>query len=79
MCETPLKIQNPREKRIIFFVANLLKRFIKKDALASVGSEGLMGDKLINIGQGTFNSKEVTNNFLITTSEPIETDEILAN
>ncbi len=64
---------------ITMIVDNTVRRFIKKDALASVGSEGLMGDKLINIGQGTFNSKEVSNNFLITTSEPIETDEILAN
>jgi phospholipid/cholesterol/gamma-HCH transport system substrate-binding protein len=65
--------------QITMIVENKIKKFIKKDAIASVGSEGLMGDKLINIGHGTFNSEPVTNNFIIRTSEPIETDEILAS
>lgn len=30
-----------------------VKKFIKKDAQASVGSEGLMGDKIVNISAGT--------------------------
>src|SRR5690242_6447846 len=32
------------------------KKFIKKDSYATIGSEGLMGDRVVNITQGTFAS-----------------------
>jgi phospholipid/cholesterol/gamma-HCH transport system substrate-binding protein len=39
-----------------------VKKFIKKDAEASVGSEGLMGDKIVNIAAGSSDLREIENN-----------------
>jgi phospholipid/cholesterol/gamma-HCH transport system substrate-binding protein len=38
------------------------KKFIKKNAVASIGSEGLMGDKIVNITPGNPALKEIENN-----------------
>ncbi len=74
-----ISILSDTSVQITMIVENKIKKFIKKDAIASVGSEGLMGDKLINIGHGTFNSASVSGNFIMRTSEPIETDQILSS
>lgn len=52
-------------------------RFIKKDAIAVIGSEGLMGSKVINIGPGK--SKEtIHDNGIVKTVSPPNIDDILA-
>ena len=38
-----------------------VKKFIKKDTKASIGSEGLMGDKVVNLSAGTEGGKEIEN------------------
>jgi phospholipid/cholesterol/gamma-HCH transport system substrate-binding protein len=56
-----------------------VRRFIKRDASASIGSEGLMGDKVIVISPGTYSEKEVDDNGSLTSHDPIETDEIMSS
>lgn len=55
------------------------RRFIKKDARAIVGSEGLMGNKVMNITPGTSTMTEIQNNDFILTAVPINIDDILYN
>ncbi len=54
-----------------------LQKFIKNDSKAIIGSEGLMGNKVINITPGSINSKMIENDGMIATIKPIDTDEIL--
>lgn len=65
--------------QVDMLVENETKKFIKKDSYASIGSEGLMGDRVVNITQGTFASPSVSDNAAISTMEPAETDAILTS
>ncbi len=56
-----------------------IQRFIKKDASASIGSDGLMGDKVVVIAPGSFTQKEIAENDVLFTHAPIETDQIMAS
>jgi phospholipid/cholesterol/gamma-HCH transport system substrate-binding protein len=60
-------------------IENETKKFIKKDSYASIGSEGLMGDRVVNITQGTFASASINEDDNIRTLEPAETDAILTS
>ncbi|HUB60262.1 MAG TPA: MlaD family protein [Puia sp.] len=55
------------------------ERFIKKDAKASIGTEGLMGDKVIILVPGTPDTPAVRNGDTLASLPPIETDAILAS
>jgi phospholipid/cholesterol/gamma-HCH transport system substrate-binding protein len=53
------------------------REFIKKDAVAIIGSEGLMGNKVLIINPGTGGKKEIENNDVIETIQPISMDDIM--
>lgn len=54
-----------------------VQKFIKKDALASIGSDGLMGDKVLVINPGTSSKIQVLDNDNIASIKAIEMDEIM--
>jgi phospholipid/cholesterol/gamma-HCH transport system substrate-binding protein len=56
-----------------------VQKFIKKDAKASIGSEGLMGDKVIVIAPGNTGQPMVAEGDSLATLHPIETDAIMAS
>ena len=56
-----------------------VKKFIKKDAIASISSDGLMGDKVLVISPGSFDEKHIEENDLLRTHNPVGTEEILAS
>src|ERR1700753_126046 len=56
-----------------------VQRFIRKDAKASISSDGLMGDKVIGIAAGTPASPLVTTGDSLGSYKPIETDAIMAS
>jgi phospholipid/cholesterol/gamma-HCH transport system substrate-binding protein len=56
-----------------------IQKFIKKDAKASIGSEGLMGDKVVVISPGTMGQAVVAENDSLGSRQPVETDQILAS
>jgi phospholipid/cholesterol/gamma-HCH transport system substrate-binding protein len=63
--------------RVILFVDENTRRFIRKDAVASIGSEGLMGNKVLIINPGTGGKKIIENDDVIATSQPTDMDEIM--
>jgi phospholipid/cholesterol/gamma-HCH transport system substrate-binding protein len=63
--------------RVIILVDENTRKFIKKDAVASIGSEGLMGNKVLVISPGTGGKKTIENDDVIATSQPTDIDEIL--
>ena len=52
------------------------RKFMRTDSKASIGSDGLMGDKLILIAPGTENSPVLKNNDAIVSVSPINIDEV---
>jgi phospholipid/cholesterol/gamma-HCH transport system substrate-binding protein len=56
-----------------------VQKFIKKDAKASIGSEGLMGDKVIVITPGNTGQTMVNEGDSLPTLHPVETDAIMAS
>jgi phospholipid/cholesterol/gamma-HCH transport system substrate-binding protein len=63
--------------RVEILVDESIRKFIKKDAVAIIGSEGLMGNKILIINPGTGGKMEIENNDVIQTVPPINMDDIL--
>jgi phospholipid/cholesterol/gamma-HCH transport system substrate-binding protein len=54
-----------------------VRRFIKADAKASIGSDGLMGDKVLTIAPGTKSNSSVKDNATIASIKAIEIEDIM--
>lgn len=54
-----------------------VQKFIKKNAIATVGTDGLMGNKLVNINSQVEKSSIVQEGDVIKTIKPVEMDEIV--
>lgn len=54
-----------------------MKPFIKQNAVATIGTDGLMGNKLININSGSGISNPIEQGDIIQSRKPVETDEML--
>jgi phospholipid/cholesterol/gamma-HCH transport system substrate-binding protein len=54
------------------------KKFIKKDARARIGSDGLMGNKIVSISPGTGNAPPVKENDYLKAVVPVSYDDVLA-
>lgn len=53
------------------------KKFIKKDAKALIGSDGLMGNKIMILTPGTNGKPQIENNDSIGTTIPVSMDDLL--
>jgi phospholipid/cholesterol/gamma-HCH transport system substrate-binding protein len=62
--------------RVEILIAEETRKFIKKDAVASIGSEGLIGNKVLIINPGTGNKMIIENDDIIKTVQPINMDDI---
>ena len=56
-----------------------IQSYIKEDAMASIGTDGLMGDKLISIAPGTNSLQVLKNGGQIKTINPVDVDRIVSN
>ena len=56
-----------------------MKRFIKSDSEVTIGSEGLIGDRLLIITQGSSESEIASEGEEHFSNEPVETDAIMAS
>ena len=55
------------------------KVFIKTDALASISSDGLMGDKMLTISPGITGSDPVKDNDIILSKNAVEMDDLMSS
>lgn len=60
-----------------FVIKEEVQKFIKTDAIASIGSDGLMGDKVLTISPGTASNNIVKDNDLIKSSKAVEMEDIM--
>jgi phospholipid/cholesterol/gamma-HCH transport system substrate-binding protein len=63
--------------RVDILISESVRKFIMKDAVASIGSEGLMGNKTIILYPGTGGKKEIENNDTVQTITPLGVDDFM--
>ena len=56
-----------------------VQKFIKTDATVGIGSDGLMGDKVITIMPGTFTSNLVKDNDVVQSRKAIEMEDVMSS
>jgi len=56
-----------------------IMQFIKADSYVAIGSEGLIGDRLLNISQGSSDAEQIRDGGHLLSIEPVETDAIMAS
>ncbi|MFV5701262.1 MlaD family protein [Flavobacterium sp. XS2P12] len=56
-----------------------VRKFIKTDAVASIGSDGLMGDKVLTIYAGTNSNRIVKDNDVIASRKAIDMEDVMSS
>lgn len=69
-----LTIVNDSTVRVEMYLRESEAEHIHADAVASVGSDGLMGNKLVNIEPGAGSEEPLTDGAVLTTSVPLDTE-----
>jgi len=72
-----ISIVSDTSVKVEFLIEESTRKFIMSDAVATIGSEGLMGNKVLIITPGTGGKIGIENNDVIQTSQPIDMDNIL--
>ena len=72
-----IKIENDSSVTVYMLIEKKHSQYIKKNALAAVGTDGLMGNKLVNINPGSGVSEPVVDGDMIASLKPVETDEMI--
>jgi phospholipid/cholesterol/gamma-HCH transport system substrate-binding protein len=73
-----VRILNDSTVNVVLAIQKSVQKFIRKDAYATIGSDGLMGDKIVLIEHGSDTAAIVKNNDYIGGNEPVEMSSILA-
>jgi phospholipid/cholesterol/gamma-HCH transport system substrate-binding protein len=74
-----IRIASDSSVRVEILIGEGTRQFIKKDAVASIGSEGLMGNKILVITPGTGGQAEIENNDSVRTVQPINLDDLFTS
>ena len=72
-------IINDSTVRVDMLIKREVKQFIKSDSEMAIGSEGLIGDRLLIISQGSNDAPTVKEGQHLESVEPVETDAIIAS
>ena len=70
-------IINDSTVKVKMIIKKEVQKFIKADSKVAIGSEGIIGDKVVVISQGYTSKKMVKSGQMIASTEPIETDDIM--
>ena len=70
---------NDTTVRVDMIVKKSVQKFIKNDGEATIGSEGIVGDRILVITQGSTEAGSVKDQEFILSVEPVETDAIITS
>lgn len=73
-----LQILNDTTVEVTMIVDTKMEDIIRKDAITSIGTDGLVGNKVVNIVPGELNATIAKNGDLLTSKKPIDTEKILS-
>lgn len=74
-----ITITNDSTVLVEMLIRKEIRQFIKSDCQVAIGSEGLIGDRLLVISQGSAGAPLVKNRQHLASTEPVETDAIMAS
>ena len=74
-----IEIINDSTVRVDMYIRKEVQKFIKEDCEVSIGSEGIIGDRLIVITQGSPDAPLAKDGQELKSREPVETDAIMKN
>jgi phospholipid/cholesterol/gamma-HCH transport system substrate-binding protein len=74
-----IRLTSDTSVRVVMIIQSSLKKYIKNDASATIGSEGLMGDRVVVISPGDSSRTEIQENGILESSPPVEMDEIMSS
>jgi phospholipid/cholesterol/gamma-HCH transport system substrate-binding protein len=74
-----IKIINDSTVEVDLLIKKSVQQFIKEDCQASIGSEGIIGDRIMVISQGSTKAPMARDGQHIESHEPVETDAIMAS
>lgn len=74
-----ISIINDSTVRVDMLVRKEVQQFIKSDCEVAIGSEGLIGDRLLIITQGSTDAPLAKDGQNLASTEPVETDAIIAS
>jgi phospholipid/cholesterol/gamma-HCH transport system substrate-binding protein len=73
-----IRIVNDSTVKVDMLIKKDVQQFIRADSEAGIGSEGLIGDKILVLSQGSPDKPMVKDGQTIPSTEPVETDAIMA-
>ena len=74
-----ISIINDSTVRVYMLIKKDVQKFIKADCEAGIGSAGIIGDRYLVLTQGNNEALTVKDGQQITSTEPVETDAIMAS
>ena len=74
-----IKIINDSTVKVALLIKKEIQPFIKTNSEVTIGSEGLIGDKILQITQGTNNAQSAKIGQHLQSIEPVEIDAIMAS
>ena len=74
-----ISIINDSTVRVDMLIKKDVNKFIKSDCIVAIGSEGLIGDRLLMITQGSTDAPLAKEGMQLASTEPVETDAIMAS
>jgi phospholipid/cholesterol/gamma-HCH transport system substrate-binding protein len=74
-----IKIINDSTVQVDMLIKKDVQQFIKSDCEVAIGSEGLIGDRLLVISQGSSDAPLAKEGQQLASEEPVETDAIMAS
>jgi phospholipid/cholesterol/gamma-HCH transport system substrate-binding protein len=74
-----IMIINDSTVQVDVLIMKNVQEVIKADSQASIGSSGIIGDRILTITQGSFESPIIRDGQNIESKEPVETDAIMAS
>jgi phospholipid/cholesterol/gamma-HCH transport system substrate-binding protein len=72
-----VNIKNDSTIEVVLRVKEEVRQYLKQDALVTIGTDGLMGNMIININPGRGNAPIVEDNTLLQSYTRVKTDDIL--
>ncbi|MCB0721928.1 MAG: MCE family protein [Ignavibacteriae bacterium] len=60
-------------------VKSSVTKFIKKDSQVIIASDGLVGNKIVQISQGTVSAKDIEDGDFLPSQEPVEINDVIEN
>lgn len=74
-----IELVNDTSVVVVLVIQKEVQKFIKTDAIASIGSDGLVGDKVVTIAPGSSSNKIIKDNAFIASKSPLEMEDLMVS